>query len=229
MPSLPRQTQGKLVDTWIYAYKGVSMMEEDHDDERESHAKLVKDQRVEVKVYLRKESKELDAPPHGTKAVLFYITCDAPRIRLEGTDVEALRAAVWGLCDAHYEVKWQKYYLVRIGTGFIYDGLGAGLDFIYKDVYKGVTPEGKELLRELDKNGRTYGYKISPWPGQFTDKDDQVMACLPATEANTRALEEFARRILALRERIVDLVRPETIQQTLANLSTNTLLPPRVA
>lgn len=225
MPALPKHTQGKLVDTWYYAYKGIPDPD-DSDDEAEVRKGIVQDQRIEVKVFLKKESDALDAPPHGTKAVEFFVTCEAPRIRLQGTDIEIMRKVAWGLCDTHYEVKWSKYYLVRIGAGFIYAGTGAGLDFIYADVHKGIAHDGTELLREEDHNGRRYGHKISPWPGRFEDKNGKAMACIPCTPQNTEALEEFARRVTALRKRIVDLVRPENIEQTLLHLGSNALLPP---
>lgn len=46
-----------------------------------------------------------------------------------------------------------------------------------------------------------------------------MIACIPATESNDAALDEFRARILALQTRISDLVKPAVILETLANLA----------
>ena len=64
-----------------------------------------------------------------------------------------------------------------------------------------------------------------PWPGEFTDKNGKVVACIVASTENTKALEEFAERVNALRKKLADLLKPDNITLTLMNLSSNSLLP----
>lgn len=51
-----------------------------------------------------------------------------------------------------------------------------------------------------------------------------MTACIPASELNQKAMEEFRSRIVALRKILQDLVKPVAIVGTLADLSDIALL-----
>lgn len=217
------ETSGKLVDKWVYAYRGPENPVDDTEDGEHSERRpLVRDQKVFVNVSIIKELKKTDAPPHETKGVSFLVECELPKFKMIGTDIELLRKEAFARCDEQYATKWEPFFLVKVSRGWV-DGMGSGMDFTYREVSRGTGWDGSLLLRD-----RKYGSReeISAWPGEFRDEQGNVIACIPRTPANTEALEEFSRRIDALRGRIADLLRPATIVETLANLSSNALLPP---
>jgi hypothetical protein len=202
---------GKLVDTWIYEYAGIT-----EDDRRR-----VEPKKVPIELRLIKKFSG-DTPPLATGEVCFDLICKEAEISLRGSDIEVLRAAMWDKLDTKYEVKWEPYYLVSIRPERPYAGVGTGMIFEYEDVDKGVAWDGTLLLRQR-------GYRrdeIQPWPGEFKDKQGTVLACIPATSANAKELRQFRDRIDELRERLADFLRPEEILRTLAGLNGMTLLPP---
>ncbi len=219
------KTQPKCIDKWVFAHLSVAeqadRVRHDKDDDDEVPTKKV-DKRVEISVFIIKDLEEIGSAPHATKGVSFKVTCEDPKIELYGTDIESLRAAAFSECAKRYEVKWYNYFLVTVLRTTIGEGYVTGLDFSYTDVRKGITHDGRELLRRRRWGGDV---EIKPWPGQFTDKEGRAMACIPDTPENRTALEEFAKRIDLLRERIKDTLKPENIVHTLAHLSQNALLP----
>ena len=230
-----RDSNGKLVDTWYYEYEGIIPPPDDDadEDEQPDHGRKqfgkrkqteaeVRPIKVEVKLYLYKQFKG-DTPPLATNEVWFEVVCDTINMTLKGSDIEALRAAMWEKLNEHFKVKWESYFLVEIRQHGPYSGMGTGLTFGYETVYKGTAYDGTLLLKHY-RYGR--GDIIEPWPGEFTSKESgEVIACIPDTKANRKALEEFAGRIDLLREKLIDLVRPANIMQTLLTLSSVRLLP----
>lgn len=223
MASLPSKTQGKLIDTWIYAYRGVAA--EFGADEEEAK-QLVQDKKVEFKVYLVKEQKALHEPPHLTAGVKIRVECEAPRLHLEGTDLELLRLEAFARCETHYATQWEKWYLVEVIPQSTYQGLGAGFILQYREVERGTAWNGTLLLKDRSWNARRYEEQIKEWPGVFTNQGGRVIACIPASPSNTKALEEFARRIAVLRKALEAMLTPEKIHDTLAMMGSLTLLPP---
>jgi hypothetical protein len=203
---------GKLVDTWIYEYAGIT------EDDRQR----VAPKKVPIELRLIKKFTG-DTPPLATGEVCFALICKEAEISMRGSDIEALRAAMWEKLDTKYEVKWERYYLVSIRHQTPYEGVGTGMVFQYEDVDKGVAWDGTLLLRQHRYRGQN---EIRPWPGEFKDKQGTVLACIPATPANTKALRQFRDRIDELRERLADFLRPGEILRTLAGLNGMTLLPP---
>ncbi len=222
MASLPQKTGGKLIDTWTYAYRGAPA---DFGADEEKQPQLVQDCKVTFRVYIVKEQKALHEPPHLTAGVSFKVECEQPLLRLEGTDLELLRKEAFARCDAHFATKWEKWYLVEVIPQGSYQGSGTGLIFQYRDVERGVAWDGTVLLKDRDWNARRYEEKISAWPGEFTNRNGRIVACIIASPANTAALEEFTRRIDLLREALEKMLTPENILTTLLHLSSLTLLP----
>ncbi len=219
MPKPKSYSNGKLLDTWYYEYQGIPG---DHvEDEDERPEPTVKAIKVPVKLYLFKKFKG-ETPPLSVDEVWFEVVCDNPDFSIKGSDIEALRAAMWEHLNEHYKVKWERYYLVEIDHRAPYSGIGTGLVFGYETVYKGTAFDGTLLLKQYQYSR---GEVISPWPGEFRDERGRVLACIPATDTNEKALEEFGKRIDLLREKLIDLVRPDQIEHTLLTLSTNKLLP----
>jgi len=199
----PSFTKGKVVDRWTYEYTGLA------DDDGQEH---VTSRKVEIVLKLHKKLAESNRPPMATKEVWFSVECAEPEIKLSGSDVEALRAAMWEQLDDAFEVKWSRYFLVQITQAI---GM-ATLVFDYTRVEKGVAHDGALLLRRHDLGARS---RIEPWPGKFKNSQGKVIACIEATDANREALEEFAKNVDELRKKLQEFLMPQNIEWTLANLS----------
>lgn len=216
------------VTDWFYDVKDLEVSDQmpviEEGEELPEPTKRVITKKVKVEVWMEKKTSEIGGPPYALSEVSFLVTCDEPKFKFTGTDIEELRVAAWDKLDKKFEIKWENYYLVQVVPERIYEGQGAGLTFSYKHVYKGTTWDGKELMKEYGWNAREP--KITAWPGRFKDKAGKAIACIPDNPENKRALEEFAKRIDKLREMIRDTLKPEVIMQTLQNLSGMALLPP---
>jgi hypothetical protein len=232
-----RHVADRVIDTWIYKVKDVEFEtreyvepeDGDHgkDERSESERYEMKKQRVKNKIVtmqveLHKKTTHSEEPPHPTQDVHFEVYCKELDLRMNGTDIEALRAAVWAHLDKKFGIKWEYYYLVKVEKQRAWRADGTGMVFNYDGVWKGTTWDGKLLLKQYDGGH----YVIKVWPGEFTDEHDKVIACIPADEMNKTALKEFTRRIDVLREKLADFLRPENIVATLTNMSALALLPP---
>lgn len=223
---------GLLVDTIYYESPGVLLTEKAAQavaGEEPSEETKVGQVRIPVEVRLRKSFRGAgtDRP---VDQLQFSLVCRRPLVTLRGTDIEALRRAMWAELDASTAIRWEDYLLVTIEpAGHYGEGVGEGLRLHEKTVWKGTTQDGYRLLRQNSHDALGSGWTYESWPETFTDKAGRVTACIPATAANTQAMEEFRDHIRALRARLRSLVRPDTIMTTLANLSGTTLLPPPAA
>ena len=231
---------GVLVDTWYWTYKGVESelgkhlrgreAQDDGDDplnEAPDQAPLlVKDQKIAIEVRLLKEFAQSDSVPASVKAVEFVAINKDLNIKVQGTDIEALRVAVWSKLEAEFKIEWERYLLIEIDReGRYHRGNSEGFSLTEVSVYKGVARDGTVLLREYDTSRTSSPYKYRPWPGEYQTTNGRVIACIPATEANKESMTNFRARINELRTRLEELVKPVNILQTLANLSTSNLLP----
>lgn len=234
MAKNPKSIPDRKIDTWYYDVKDLTVPI-DEDGEAEDPDELentgaspagskVITKKVEVSLYLVKDTAASDTPPYPLKEASFRVVCKEPNFDFHGTDIESLRAAAWASLDKKYEVQWNAYYLVTVDHAHGYSGVSTGLTFSYNTVYKGITWDGKLLLKDYDSFHRHA--VIKPWPGAFTDKGGKAIACIPHSETNEAALEEFAKRVNKLRELMKDYLRPDRIADTLANLSGLALLPP---
>jgi hypothetical protein len=228
----------KVIDTWIYKVKDVTLDRMDyippedrnHTSDKRSHEdkyartqERVINKTVKLELRLEKTSRQSEEPPHPTDTVKFELVCDELNFKLEGTDIEVLKATMWGKLDKKFEVKWERYYLVEIVPARMWGGAdGTGFELRYHDVYKGTTWDGKLLMKKWSGHEE----KIQTWPGAFKNDGGKVIACIEANETNREALKQFGKRIDMLREKLAEFLRPETIMQTLTNLAALKLLPP---
>jgi len=236
-----RHNPYKLIDTWVYKVKDVeierldyvSPEDEDKDergrdqrkhiDRHERRKERIKNKIVKIELRMEKQTEQSEEPPHPTRNVSFELVCQELDIKMEGTDIEVLRQAMWGALDKKFEVKWEHFFLVEIDQQRPWGGGdGTGLIFSYKGVYRGTTWDGKFLMKEWSG----HEMKIKVWPGAFTDSGGKIIACIEDNEMNRAALDEFSKRIDELRKRLAEFLTPERIMQTLTNLAGVALLPP---
>lgn len=223
-------TNRKKVDTWFFNLQDVldKQVQRKPDPDAEDDEPVMEtvqrmeERKIPVDLFMEKETEEVKTPPHPLEKVKFIAKCYRSEykldIEIEGTDIEAVRAAVWAEMDARFEIKWHDYYKVYLDQSRIYIGLGEGMDFYYDEVWKGITWEGKELLKEWSRNRDDY-YKISPWPGRFTDRNGNVIACIPRNDMTEQALKDFGEKIAKMREVLKKYLTPEAIMATLSNMS----------
>lgn len=225
---------GFLVKKWSWKYQGVEadlaphLTGEDEDptgpDGRMKRSEdrrplLVKDQVLDIEVRMLEKTAD-ETLPRTVNAVEFKLVCKALDISLVGSDIEVLRAAMWAKLEKAHEIQWERWYLVQVAGARSFKGdLEVGFSLSQNTVYRGVAKDGTVLMREFER-GHTFGHwRYKPWPGVYQDLGGHVIACIPATESNDAALDEFRARILALQTRISDLVKPAVILETLANLA----------
>lgn len=212
------QTGGKKVAEFVFAYKGPETQRApegehaDEDDEKKP-LPLVRDQKCKIVVYLVSKLKETDSPPHETGESYFRLECDAPKFRLEGTDIELLRKEAFGRCNEHYATKWEPFFIVEVRRVGFSNGYGTDIDFCYRDCWKGTAHDGTLLLKDREWGGRDE--KITAWPGEFRDREGKVIACIPKTPANKASLEQFTGKIDQIRDALAAMLRPENIMFTL--------------
>lgn len=227
-----RNNPDRVIDTWVYKVKDVEYLQPEYvegesdrnwrkKDERTQDEKYVAQKQrvtnkvVKIEVILEKDTVQSEEPPHPTSEVKFRVRCDELDLDLHGTDIEMLRQTVWDRLDKKFEIKWERFYLVEIKHQRPYHADGTGILFEYDGVERGTTWNGKHILRKFEGGH----YRIKVWPGAFKDSHGDIMACIPATDQNREALEEFVRRMDRMRELMADFLRPEKILQTLADLS----------
>ena len=209
---------GKLIDTWWYEYKGIVEKPAEGD---EPPIQSVEPKKVAVQLRIIKKFENSDQPPLATREVVFKVVCKEIELSLDGSDIEALRVATWDALDKKYAIKWERYYLVQVRPESPYEGMGDGLVFSYQHIERGSAWDGTLLLRKHDR----YRDVIEPWPGEFRDKRNKVIACIPDTDFNRHALEEFGNGIDNLRRKMAEYLRPDRIMKTLASLQGCGLLP----
>lgn len=211
-------SNGKLIDTWYYEYKGIEASTPVPDGL--SQKAIVTGIKVPIQLRLIKKLNKDQEPPLEVNEVSFLVTCKEASISLSGTDIELLRAAMWEKLDAKYSVKWEQYYKVQIREATVYDGIGTGFTFEHSDVEKGTAWDGTLLMRTFEH--RTW--KIEPWPDKFKDDRGHVLALIPATQSNKEALDAFMEKINALRDALSKFLEPDMIMTTLAHLKMPLLL-----
>lgn len=213
----PRKSpaDGVLVDTWHYDAVNVPSGAGERPDD-ESDAVEVATRKVAIELRLVKGFAGAK-PPLAVSDVKFLLVCKEIGFRVQGTDIEALKVAMWDKLDERFKVKWERWLLVRVDRHDPYEGYGAGLVFSVQHVERGTAFDGTHILRERRRYDREYA--ISPWPEQFKEKNGRTLACIPDTPQNAQALEEFSGRIHALRKHLAEFVKPDRIMQTLANIN----------
>lgn len=234
-----RHVPYRVIDSWVYKVKDVEVERLDYVEEgerdgtetqfTESESNRYKERKerivnktVTVEVRLCKRTVQSEEPPHPLESARLEVYCKELDIKLEGTDVEALREAMWSKLDKKFEITWETYYLVTLRHQRPYTGRGTGLELCYEHISKGTTWDGNCLLRKWCGSEE----QIKPWPGSFKDRDGNVIACIKETDANEDAMKEFCRRIDLMREKLQEFLMPENIQATLNNMAGLTLLPP---
>lgn len=170
--------------------------------------------KIMIDVYLVSEfDSGSEAPKAVTGGTMTFEAEGADPVQCSDFNVgmKAIRTAL----DKHYKIKWEEYLFVTIDAVRIYDGMGSGLSLNWKEVWRGVTVDGVPLMRKYSRGSHSKMWEISPWPETHKSDRGDVIACIPATDENVKALEDFAKRIDEMRKALAQLVAPDQIQRTL--------------
>jgi hypothetical protein len=185
------------------------------------------------------------------KVAVFRVKLDDPEIRLENTDINALKTEVWAAIKDKLSIVWRDMLYVQTeGNAHGIDAKdpegyrrkgerGAGkVEFDYKPVQ--ITEfNGKKMSRHLESvyNGNsTWSTASEGWPevghpsryhyGKDKVDRSEVRALIPDTPENRAALDQIADGFKALHKRLLGLLSPKSIERTLANVGTAGLLLP---
>lgn len=178
--------------------------------------------KVVIDLYLQKKlSQKASEGPAETTAAGILAVCDETGDIEFGTDINAVIAGIRSKLDSAFRIAWEKWLVVTVNPVRAYgkDG-GSGLELTWKEVEKGQTLTGEWLMRSYNLRAEWFNrHLIEPWPDQVKGDDGRIVAAIPATEANERALEHFVQQINELRKRLAALVAPGEIEQTLAAIA----------
>ncbi|MEM7303489.1 MAG: hypothetical protein AAF468_20615 [Pseudomonadota bacterium] len=204
---------GKLIDTlW---FDVVQLSETEHSTEA---------RKVPINVYMSKKF-EGEGTRKATTSIWFTVKCEEPDVSEGGSDLDAILKVVRSKLDKHFKIEWERWLKVHVRQERIYDGTGKGLSLSWTEVQRGVTVDGDVLLRSFNGYGDwSSRWKIEPWPETFRDKNGSVLACIPCTDENEKALTVFAEKLVELRKALADFVAPENIEETLRQIASGQLL-----
>ena len=205
--------RGKKFDT---VYFDVEYILDDDVDGSERRAI----RKVEIDLYLEKRFDTKDAPPPAqTIGVGVCARCEETGDEEFGTDLQTVLAAVRAKLDARFAIKWERWLLVKVDPTRTYDASGNGLQLTWRDIQRGVTFAGDVLMRSYNIHGE-WGNRwvVEPWP-EVVKEQGRIVAAIPATEANEKALQVFADKIVELRKALAALVAPDEIERTLMQIT----------
>lgn len=206
--------RGKKFDQIFYDVESVI-----GDDETGRKSTIKK---VVVDLYLQKRlsQKAADGPAETVAAGILAV-CDETGDTEFGTDINAVVSGIRSKLDASFRIKWEKWLVVTVNPVRAYgrDG-GGGLELSWKDVERGTTIDGAVLMRSYDLRGAWNNrWLIEPWPAEVRSDEGRIVATIPATPENEKALQRFVEQINELRKRLAALVAPGEIENTLAAIA----------
>lgn len=187
------------------------------DVEQEADGKVVT-RKIEIVAYMQSKYTG-DTAPFAVSSVNFLLECGDEKTNCSDLDsgLKEMRAKL----DKKYQIKWERWLLVKVTPVRIYDGAGAGTELRWSEVFRGETLDGDVLMREYNQHGDWANrWKVSPWPEVYKDgRTGKTIACVPATDENERALEAFAEKLRELTKTLSEFVAPDRIEETLAMIA----------
>lgn len=180
---------------------------------------LATERKIPIEVRLLKRYEE-GTLPRAVKSVEFRVVSKELGLSVIGSDIEVLRQVVWSKLEKEFKIRWEPWYIVQIAPASSYRGeIETGFSLSQSTVFRGVAKDGSVLLREYDRSRNLGHWKYRSWPEEYHDERGNLLACIPATEANEQALDDFRDRINELKKRLARLVNPQHIENTLRDLS----------
>jgi hypothetical protein len=175
--------------------------------------------KVVIDIFMEKKFSG-EVPPLATTSIIFTARCADPPMKREGTDLEVIIAAIRSDLDKHFAIEWENWFIVTVEKVIGYEVAGSGgLRLEWKDVQRGVTVDGEILMRRYNRRPQwNYRWEILRWPDEIKE-GNRVVACIPATDENRKALEKFRDNIDELRKRLASFVAPDKIKTTLMAIS----------
>lgn len=134
-----------------------------------------------------------------------------------GTDIEVLRAAAKAELGEKHAIAWEDYYLIAVKEQrdryyHSCDG-GDGMEFYWKTIKVGKTPEGKTVHKE-DRYSDTDAIRDGlPKTGEHRGSVFSLVKATPETEL---ALKEFEQRMELMRKSVEKFLGPKHVKKTLS-------------
>lgn len=174
--------------------------------------------KIDIVVYMQAKYVG-DTAPFAVSSVNFRLECEGEITYCSDLDggLKEMRSKL----DKKYQIKWERWLLVKVHPVRIYDGMGSGTELRWSEVFRGETLEGDVLMREYNRYGEWSNmWRVSPWPEVYKDsRTGKTIACVPATAENEQALEAFSDKLRELTKTLSEFVAPDRIEETLAMIS----------
>lgn len=136
---------------------------------------------------------------------------------LRGTDIEVLRAAAKAELGEKHAVEWEDYYLIVVEEHrdrfFRSCEGGDGIEFYWRKIQVGKTPEGNTVHREERYSDTDDIRDGLPRTGKHRGR---VISLVKATREAKVALKEFEYRMETMRNGIEKFMGPKHIEKTLS-------------
>lgn len=170
-----------------------------------------------VKKTERKEQR--NAPPGATESCEFVVYIPkgfGKEEEVRGTDIEVLRAVVWGKLDRHFDLEWETYYLITVSDPcfFGHRDEDAGVQLTVEEIDVGKLPDGRTVHRRERYRGADYREGM-PKVGMGRRREDQT-SLVKQTPETERTLKALCEELRALRKRVNTFLSPDKAAANLA-------------
>jgi len=210
---------GTKIDTLYYDAEQVVGSERDEEGlERDR----VIQKKVTIDLYMTKafETDTTKPTPAATRDIAFKLHCQETGDETYGTDISVMMKDIRSKLDVRFRIEWKPWFLVRIDPTRIYDGIGSGLALSWEDIHRGVAYDGSVLMRRYNRHAEIFSNRwiVKTWPENFIERG-RMIAAIEATEENRLLLENAKDQVDVLRSRLVELLGPQLIMETLQALA----------
>jgi hypothetical protein len=138
----------------------------------------------------------------------------------ENTDINVILQMIIGHLDDKYEIKWEERFMVTVEEPYTSEPFSAGLEVAWRYIYVAKLPDGRWVHRDSIYGG----YKIRdglPKTGKIARSGDRphLQAMIEATDENEEALKSLKERLADVRDKLMEFLKPDNIEENLATVA----------
>lgn len=164
---------------------------------------------VNLEVRLKNTNIQSRNKPAEVFSTSFVVTCKELNISAHGTDIEAIRAAVWNKLDGRFESKIENLIMIRTNKEAFHKDIKKtrcfSLDFKVTKVRRLTMKDGSRFMID-DVYYRTSQY-LQTW-NDFIKRYNEDTVFLSDTSENNIAIESFMNQLSALHGKLSEFLTP---------------------
>jgi hypothetical protein len=210
---------GSKIDTLFYDAEQVVGTESD--DEGGKRDKVIQ-KKVEIDLYMQKAfvTDTSKPTPASTRDIGFRLKCEETGDEVFGSDISVMIKDMRSKLDHRFRITWKRWFLVRIDPVRVFSAIGSGLELKWEDIERGEAYDGSILMRKYNSYADVNSSKwvVSTWPENFIERG-KMIAAIEATEENEALLNNARVQVDVLRNKLVELLGPKMIMETLHRLA----------